>query len=226
MKRKLYCIVCLCSLVSLMLCACGKKEQGNPVRLPAEEDIVSVGVSDGDKYAVSPDSEAEAAEFIGEFLSILKDMEITGRESINDVPVNKDFITIHINCDGVAGTTLFYYVDKGTEYVEQPYQGIYKPAPALGNCIKEMLASADNTPLMITFQASVIEKTNDAVTVKPADGSPELDSADQFYISNEENPELQIGDLVEISYNGEIMESYPAQLGEVYKITVIEQAGE
>ncbi len=226
MKKKLYGIVCLCSIVSLMLCACGKKEQGNPVRLPAEEDIVSVGVSDGDKYAVSPDSEAEAAEFIGEFLSILKDMEITGRESINDVPVNKDFITIHINCDGVAGTTLFYYVDKGTEYVEQPYQGIYKPAPALGNCIKEMLASEDNTPLMITFQASVIEKTNDAVTVKPADGSPELDSADQFYISNEENPELQIGDLVEISYNGEIMESYPAQLGEVYKITVIEQAGE
>ncbi len=226
MKKKLYGIVCLCSIVSLMLCACGKKEQGNPVRLPAEEDIVSVGVSDGEKYAVSPHSEAEAAEFIGEFLSILKDMEITGRESINDVPVNKDFITIHINCDGVAGTTLFYYVDKGTEYVEQPYQGIYKPAPALGNCIKEMLASADNTPLMITFQASVIEKTNDAVTVKPADGSPELDSADQFYISNEENPELQIGDLVEISYNGEIMESYPAQLGEVYKITVIEQAGE
>ena len=51
----------------------------------------------------------------------------------------------------------------------------------------------------------------------------ELDSADKFYISNEENLELQIGDFVEISYNGEIMESYPAQLGEVYKITVIEQ---
>ena len=45
----------------------------------------------------------------------------------------------------------------------------------------------------------------------------ELDSADKFYISNEENLELQIGDFVEISYNGEIMESYPAQLGEVYK---------
>ena len=71
------------------------------------------------------------------------DMETTNHQSINDVPVNKDFITININCDGVAGTTLFYYVDKGTEYIEQPYQGIYKPAPALGNCITEMLASAD-----------------------------------------------------------------------------------
>ena len=36
-----------------MLCACGRKEQGNPIRLPAREDIVSIGVSDGDKYAMS-----------------------------------------------------------------------------------------------------------------------------------------------------------------------------
>ena len=134
MKKKLYCIVCLCSLVSIMLCACGKKEQGNPIRLPDKEDIISIGVSDGEN-------------------------------------------------------------------------------------------SADNTPLMITFQASVIEKNNDLIIVKPEDGSLELASADKFYIPNVENLELQIGDLVEISYNGEIMESYPAQLGEVYKITVIDQTG-
>ena len=86
-----------------------------------------------------------------------------------------------------------------------------------------MLASADNRLLMVTFRASVIETNHDSIIVKPVDGSLELDSADKFYISNEENLELQIGDFVEISYNGEIMESYPAQLGEVYKITVIEQ---
>lgn len=188
MKKKLCSIVCLCYFVSIMLCACGRKEQGNPIRLPAREDIVSIGVSDGDKYAMSPNTEGEATEFIDEFLSMLMDMETTSQQSINDAPVNKDSITININCDGAAGTTLFYYVDKGIEYVEQPYQGIYKPTPALGNCITEMLASAD-----------------------------------KFYIPNEENLELQIGDFVEISYNGEIMESYPAQLGEVYKITVIEQ---
>ena len=226
MKKKLCSIVCLCSLVSIMLCACGKEEQGNPIRLPAREDIVSIGVSDGDKYAMSPNTEAEAAEFIDEFLFMLMDMETTSRQSVNDVPVNKDLITININCDGVAGTTLFYYVDKGIEYVEQPYQGIYKPAPALGNCIAEMLALADDTPLMVTFQASVIEMNDDSIIVKPVDGSLELDSADKFYISNEENLELQIGDLVEISYNGEIMESYPAQLGGVYEVIVIEQTEE
>ncbi len=223
MKKKLCSIICLCSLVSIMLCACGKKNRGNPIRLPAREDIVSIGVSNGDKYTMSPNTETEATEFIDEFLSMLMDMETTNKESINDVPVNKNSITININCDGVAGTTLFYYVDKGTEYVEQPYQGIYKPAPALGNCITEMLASADNTPLMVTFQASVIEMNDDSIIVKPVDGSLELNSSDKFHVLNKENIELQIGDLVEISYNGEIMESYPAQLGEVYEITVIEQ---
>ena len=226
MKRKLRSIVCLCGLISIVLCACEKEEQGNPIRLPAREDIVSIGVSDGDKYARSPNTEVEATEFIDEFLFMLMDMETTSQQSVNDVPVSKDFITININCDGVAGTTLFYYVDKGTEYVEQPYQGIYKPAPALGNCITEMLASADNTLLMVTFQASVIETNDDSIIVKPVDSSLELDSADKFYISNEENLELQIGDLVEISYNGEIMESYPAQLGGVYEVIVIEQTEE
>lgn len=141
MKKKLCSIVCLCCFVSIMLCACGRKEQGNPIRLPAREDIVSIGISDGDKYAMSPNTEGEATEFIDEFLSMLMDMETTSQQSINDAPVNKDSITININCDGAAGTTLFYYVDKGIEYVEQPYQGIYKPTPALGNCITEMLAT-------------------------------------------------------------------------------------
>ena len=50
-----------------------------------------------------------------------------------------------------------------------------------------MLASADNRPLMVTFQASVIETNHDSIIVKPVDGSLELDSADKFYISNEEN---------------------------------------
>lgn len=54
MKKKLCSMVCLCYFVSIMLCACGRKEQGNPIRLPAREDIVSIGVSDGDKYAMSP----------------------------------------------------------------------------------------------------------------------------------------------------------------------------
>lgn len=33
--------------------------------------------------------------------------------------------------------------------------------------------------------------------------------------------ELQTGNIIEIEYNGDILESYPAQLGEVYNITIV-----
>ncbi len=209
--------------MAFLFTACGK--QGNPIVLPDREEIISISVSDGEKSGFSPNTEEEAEEFISEFFSLLTDMEITNKESITDAPANQDYITIGLNCDDKT-TTLFYYKDKDTEYVEQPYQGIYKPAPALGLYITEMLDSADNAPETVRFQATVIEKndTGNSILVKPVDGSLELDSADQFSIFNDEKLELQVGDLIEITYNGEIMESYPAQLGEIYDITVIEQA--
>lgn len=124
----------------MILCACGK--QGNPIVLPNREDIVSIGVSDGEKSGYSPNTEGEADAFISEFLGILVDMETTNKESITESPANKDYITINIYCDDKT-MTIYYYQEDDTEYVEQPYQGIYKPAPALGSCIKEMLDSGD-----------------------------------------------------------------------------------
>lgn len=91
-----------------------------------------------------------------------------------------------------------------------------------GNSV-EMLDSADPIPETVTFQATVIEATDNSILVKPIDGSLELNSSDEFSIPNKEQLELQTCDLVEIIYNGEILESYPAQLGEIYKITLLEQ---
>ncbi len=221
MKKKLYGSICLWCFVAIALCACGK--QGDPIMLPDREDIISIGVFDGENVGYSPNTEGRADEFIDEFFSALTDMEVTGKESITDAPANVDYITISLNCDE-KNTTLFYYKDKDTEYVEQPYQGIYRPAPVLGLYISEMFHATDQNPASVTFQATVIEANNETILVKPAYGSPELDSADQFRIPNKEELELQAGDRIEIRYNGEIMESYPAQLGEVFEITVAEQA--
>ncbi|MCM1427615.1 MAG: DUF5301 domain-containing protein [Eubacterium sp.] len=220
MEKKVYGYICLWCLIVLALCACGK--QGNPIVLPQKDEIiVSISVSDGEKTGFSSYKEDEEEAFISEFKCILMDMETTNKESINDAPTNTDYITINLHCKDKT-TTLFYYKDKGTEYVEQPYQGIYKPAPALGFYITEMLNSADNNPVSVTFQATVIEINNGTILVKPMDGSLELNAADKFSISNEESLTIQVGDLIEINYNGDILESYPAQLGEIYEITVIE----
>lgn len=75
-----------------------------------------------------------------------------------------------------------------------------------------------------TLYAVISEIKNDSILVTPVEGSSELKSADTFSIPIRDIPasqELQAGDNVEITYNGEILESYPAQLGEVYSINIV-----
>lgn len=76
------------------------------------------------------------------------------------------------------------------------------------------------------FQARVIEIGNGTLLVEPVEGSWELSSADRITVPirhMDPSPEPEAGDLVEIRYDGSILESYPAQLGEVYEITVLEE---
>ena len=77
------------------------------------------------------------------------------------------------------------------------------------------------------FRARVLSVGNGTMLVEPVEGSAELRSSDRISMALEHmapSPEPQAGDTVEITYNGEILESYPAQLGAVYGITVVEQA--
>ena len=81
--------------------------------------------------------------------------------------------------------------------------------------------SVDSITETVTFQATVIEVTGNSILVEPIEGSSELSSSDQFSIPNKDGLELQTGNIIEIEYNGDILESYPAQLGEVYNITIV-----
>lgn len=73
------------------------------------------------------------------------------------------------------------------------------------------------------FQAEVLEIGETTMLVEPMPGSSELNSADRFSIPLKKmppSPEVEAGDVIEIQYNGEIQESYPAQLGEIYGTSV------
>lgn len=209
-------------LMMVVFTACGKTK--NPVFLPEREDIISISVSDGEKVAFSPNTEGEATAFIDAFYAILSDMKISNKESVTDAPVNQDYIEISLNCDDKV-TTLFYYKDNNTEYVEQPYQGIYIPKSSLEEKITELYRIAEqNPPVTVTFQAIVLECLETSILAEPVEGSTELNSADQFSVPNTEGIQFQAGDVIEIAYDGSILETYPAQLGEVSGITLIEQA--
>ena len=81
---------------------------------------------------------------------------------------------------------------------------------ALCGCSSESKPEESNA----SFKATVIEINMGSVTVKPLDGESELKSSDKitFNVSDLEKINHTVGSVVKIYYNGEIMESYPAQI--------------
>lgn len=78
-------------------------------------------------------------------------------------------------------------------------------------------------PDYFTFEAEILEIYDSYFLVEPVPGSTELRSADRIEIPKknmEPSPEPQVGDILEIRYNGMMQETYPAVIGEVYSIRV------
>lgn len=88
----------------------------------------------------------------------------------------------------------------------------------------EDMDSADSASETVILEALVVEVTDTAILAEPVEGSRELASADRITIPKQEGLELWTGDIIAIEYNGEMLETYPAQLGEIYQITLTEQA--
>ena len=77
------------------------------------------------------------------------------------------------------------------------------------------------------FQAEILEIHDGHYLVKPVEGSWELNSADRIEVpirNAHPSPEPEIGDVIEIEYSGEILETYPARIADVYGIKIIKEA--
>ncbi|MCI8634086.1 MAG: transcriptional regulator [Eubacterium sp.] len=77
-----------------------------------------------------------------------------------------------------------------------------------------------------TVQVRITEVEDNSLLVTPVEGSWELSSSDLFRVSianMPSSPKPQVGDIWEITYDGFILESYPAQFGTVYSIRVVSQ---
>ena len=71
-----------------------------------------------------------------------------------------------------------------------------------------------------TLKARIVEFNGDYVLVEPLADAWESTSADRISFSAPENIGAEVGDTVEIVYNGVVMESYPAQIiAESWKIS-------
>ena len=71
------------------------------------------------------------------------------------------------------------------------------------------------------FEATILEVHDAHFLVEPCEGAQELRSSDKIVVSTQNavpNVSWQVGDLILITYDGLIMETYPAQLHQVYKV--------
>ncbi len=87
--------------------------------------------------------------------------------------------------------------------------------------------SDESTPDRMRFEAEILEIYDGNYLVKPVEGSWELNSADRIEVpirNAHPSPEPEIGDVIEIEYSGEILETYPARITEVFSIRVVKEA--
>ena len=87
------------------------------------------------------------------------------------------------------------------------------------------------TQSMSTFDATVLEINDKSILVQPVEGSDELKSSDKISLSLYESDlgdlsEMKVGDKVRITYDGNIAETYPAQIFTVYAVYGIDDNGE
>ena len=76
--------------------------------------------------------------------------------------------------------------------------------------------SAENDPF---FKAEIIEMSEKALVIKPLDEYSEARSSDKISIPNWfAKDSVKVGDIIGISYDGAILESYPAQLSKIFRM--------
>ncbi len=74
---------------------------------------------------------------------------------------------------------------------------------------------------LYTFDAKILEIHDSYFLVEPDAGTQEANCSDKIKVSTQnadQSIDWQVGDLVRITYNGQIQELYPAILGQVYKV--------
>ena len=117
----------------------------------------------------------------------------------------------------------YLYVDKkkyNTDELVETGRLVFK-----NNCIQ--IEGFSNEAHQV-FQAEILEDHNGYYLVKPVEGSWELNSADRIEVpirNAHPSPEPEIGDVIEIEYSGEILETYPARIADVYSIKVVAEKG-
>lgn len=91
-------------------------------------------------------------------------------------------------------------------------------------CMGILLSGCGDAKDQYTFKGTVLEINENSILMEPLEGEGILKSSDRISIGIKdiELPEnLLGGDIVEVTYSGEVMESYPAQISDIISIKIV-----
>ena len=127
-----------------------------------------------------------------------------GESATFTVPANHHFSFTVISLDGENGNVTFVFTESDTMRPDE----------------------YDTAPDKVMFEAEVLEIHDGYFLVAP-EISWALNSADRIEVpmmNMDPALEPQVGDIIEIACSGEILETYPARLSNVYSISVVQEA--
>ena len=106
----------------------------------------------------------------------------------------------------------------------------FAPEANMSNRFDGMLDKTENSAAdmivnVSAFRGKVLEVDEECVLVEPLEGEQEQLCSDKIYVSIgklAQIPEIRVGDILQIQYDGMIQETYPAQINVTYAIEIIE----
>lgn len=149
------------------------------------KDLEAVQIVSATVQLSPPDKTIQIAE-MKELVDLLKDVIVYNEDNSYTEYSGQGVTFTLVMTDGTQTSIMAYnpfLVIDGVGYKTR-----YEPCEALNHYANMLLENTQE----VTFQATVIEVTDDSILVKPEDGSLELHSADTFSIPDKEKLSLQI----------------------------------
>lgn len=121
--RNVIIVVCMClGAISGIYCYNKLNKNHYSLNIPACDNIISISLED-DTNKVEIDNEKDIEELINVICSVKR---TTSKESIQDAPVNVNYLKVDFKNKEGGVSTLFIYQKKKSYCIEQPYNGIYE----------------------------------------------------------------------------------------------------
>ena len=100
----------------------------------------------------------------------------------------------------------------------------FKPSLHFEKGSEYILQNEQNNP---SFKAKVLEAYDFSILVEPLVNEDERKSSDKIsvdihYRINQRGAEFKVNDVVTVVYDGVILETYPAQLGNVFDVKLLD----